>query len=70
VEKPTGDFRKLHNEEPHNVYSSPYVRELKSRKTRWNKHVACMGEMRNAYKISFGISERMRQLERLDLDDT
>jgi hypothetical protein len=32
----TGDWRKLHNEELHNLYSSPnIIRMIKSRRTRW-----------------------------------
>jgi hypothetical protein len=39
-----GDWRKLHNEELHIVYSSPYIiRMIKSRWMRWAWHVACMG---------------------------
>jgi hypothetical protein len=41
----TGDWRKLHNEELHNLYSSPYViRMIKSRRMRWLGHVAQMEE--------------------------
>jgi hypothetical protein len=48
----TGDWRKLHNEELHNLYSSPNViRIIKSRKMRWAGHVVRMGELRNAYRI-------------------
>jgi hypothetical protein len=40
----TGDWRKLHNEELHNLYSSPnLIRMIKSRKMRWTGHVAQMG---------------------------
>jgi hypothetical protein len=40
----TGGWRKLHNEELHNVYSSPSViRMIKSRRMRWAGHVARMG---------------------------
>jgi hypothetical protein len=45
----TGDCRKLHNEELHNLYSSPnIIRMIKSRRKRWAGHVARMGETRNA----------------------
>jgi hypothetical protein len=45
----TGDWRKLHNEELHNLYSSPSViRMIKSRRMRWTRHVARMGAKRNA----------------------
>jgi hypothetical protein len=48
----TGGWRKLHNEELHNLYSSPNsIRMIKSRRMRWLGHVACMEEMRNAYRI-------------------
>jgi hypothetical protein len=41
----TGDWRKLHNEELHNLYSSPnIIRMIKSRRLRWAGHVARMGE--------------------------
>jgi hypothetical protein len=44
--------RKLHNEELHNLYSSPsIIRLIKSRRMRWAGHVARMGEKRNAYRL-------------------
>jgi hypothetical protein len=59
------DWRRLHNEELHNVYTSPdIVMMVKSRKMRWMGHGARMGEMRNAYKILTGESEGKRPLER------
>jgi hypothetical protein len=40
----TGEWRKLHNEELHDLYSSPnIVRVIKSRRTRWAGHVARIG---------------------------
>jgi hypothetical protein len=57
-----GDWRKLHNEELHNLYSSPsIIRMIKSRKMRWAWHVARMG-MRNIHKIFVGKSEGKRPL--------
>jgi hypothetical protein len=48
----TGGRRKLNHEELHSLYYSPNViRIIKSRRMRLAGHVACMGEMRNAYKI-------------------
>jgi hypothetical protein len=42
----TGDWRKLHNEELHNLYSSPdIIRMIKSRRMRWAGHVARMGRI-------------------------
>jgi hypothetical protein len=46
----TGEWRKLHNEELHDLYSSPsIIRIIKMRRMRWAGHVARMGEKRNAY---------------------
>jgi hypothetical protein len=43
----TLEWRKLHSEELHNLYSSPdIVRQIKSRRMRWTGQVACMGEER------------------------
>jgi hypothetical protein len=48
-DKVTGDWRKLHNEELHNLYSLPnIIRMMKSRRMRWAGHIARMGEKRNA----------------------
>jgi hypothetical protein len=61
----TGGWRKLHNEELHNLYSSPSViRMIKSRRMRWVGHVARMREKMNAYTILVGMSEGKRPLGR------
>jgi hypothetical protein len=61
----TGGWRKLHNEELHNLYSSPsIIRMIKSRRMRWEGHVARMGENRNAYRILVGKPEEKRPLGR------
>jgi hypothetical protein len=61
----TGGWRKLHNEELHNLYSSPVIiRTIKSKRTRWAGHVARMGEKRNAYRILVGKPEEKRPLGR------
>jgi hypothetical protein len=42
-----GSWRKLHNDELHNLYSSPnIVRVIKSRRMKWAGHVALMGKGR------------------------
>jgi hypothetical protein len=60
----TGEWRKLHNEELHDLYSSPSVIIIiKSRMMRWAGHVARMGEKRNAYRF-VGKPEGKRPLGR------
>jgi TPP-dependent pyruvate/acetoin dehydrogenase alpha subunit len=57
----TGDWRKLHNEELHNMYSSPnIIRMIKSRRMRW----VGQGEKRNPYRILVGKPEGKRPLRR------
>jgi hypothetical protein len=61
----TGEWRKLHNEELHNLYSFPdIIRQVKSRQMRWPEHVACMGEERKVYKVLVGKPEGRRPLGR------
>jgi hypothetical protein len=61
----TGGWRKLHNEELHNLYFSPsIIIMIKSRRMRWAGHVARMGEKRNAYRILVGNPEGKRPLRR------
>jgi hypothetical protein len=38
-----GGWRKLHNEELHNLYGSPRVNRIKSRRMRWSGNVAHVG---------------------------
>jgi hypothetical protein len=59
----TGGWKKLHNEEFHNLYSSPnIIRMIKSRRVRWAGRVARMGPKRNAYRILVGKPEEKRPL--------
>jgi hypothetical protein len=59
----TGGWRKLHNEELHNLYSSPsIIRIIESRRMRWADHVARMGEKRNVYRLLVGKPEGKRPL--------
>jgi hypothetical protein len=51
----TGEWRKLHNVEIHDLYSSPnIVLVIKSRRMRWAWHVARMGEERGVYRVLVG----------------
>jgi hypothetical protein len=61
----TREWRKLHNEELRDLYSSPrIIRIIKSRRMRWAGHVARMGEKRNAYRLLVGKPEEKRPLGR------
>jgi hypothetical protein len=56
----TGEWRKLHDKELHDLYSSPsmsIIRIMKARRMRWAGHVARMGEKRNAYRLLAGKPE-------------
>jgi hypothetical protein len=54
----TGEWRKLHNEELCDLYSSPsIIRIIKLRRLRWEGHVARMGEKRKAYRLLVGKPE-------------
>jgi hypothetical protein len=64
-----GGWRRLHNEELHNLYSSPNIRMIKARRMRWAGHVTRIGEMRNAYKILIVKPEGKRPLEDLGVDE-
>jgi hypothetical protein len=58
-----GAWIKLHNEELHNLYSSPnIIRMIKSRRIRCAGQVARMGEKRDAYKILVENPEGKRPL--------
>jgi hypothetical protein len=62
----TGGWRKLHNEELHNLYSSSsIIRMIKSMRLRWEGHVARMRERRYACRILVGKPEGRRPLGRL-----
>jgi hypothetical protein len=61
----TGEWRKLHNEELRDLYSSPsIIRIMKARRMRWAVHVARMREKRNAYRLLVGKPEGRRPLGR------
>jgi hypothetical protein len=59
MDEVTGEWRKLHNEDVHNLYSLPsIIRIIKSRRMRWAGHVARMGEKRNGCRLFVGKARR------------
>jgi len=64
----TGEWRKLHNEELNDLYSSPNIfRVIKSGRMRWAGHVARMGERRDVYRVLMGKPEGKRPFGRPNL---
>jgi len=61
----TGEWRRLHNKELNDLYSSPNIlRVIKSRRMRWAGHVARMGEERGVYRVLLGKLEGKRPVGR------
>jgi hypothetical protein len=59
-----GEWRWLHSGELRNLYLSPAIRQIKSRRMRWVGHVAHMREERKGYKVLVGNPEGKRPLRR------
>ena len=61
----TGEWRRLHSEELNDLYSSPNnVRVIKSRRMRWARYVARIGEERGVYRVLVGKPEGKRPVGR------
>jgi hypothetical protein len=69
-ERDESEWRKLSSEKFRHFCFSPYITTMiKSRMMRWAGQVTRVGEKTKAYKISVGISEGTRPLEKLRLDE-
>jgi hypothetical protein len=60
----TGEWTKLHNDELHDLYSSPSIIRIIKARMSWVGHVTRMGEKRNAYRLLVGKPEGRRPLRR------
>ena len=65
----TAEWKRIHNEELYNLYSSPNsIRVIKSKTIRWARHVARMGETKRAYKVWWRDLREADHLEELGVD--
>jgi hypothetical protein len=62
-EEVTGEWRRLHNEELIDLYSSPNIVRVIKLRMRWEGHVACMGESRGVYRVWW---ENLRDRDHLE----
>jgi hypothetical protein len=60
----TGEWRRLHNEELHALYSTDIIRVIKSRRLRLAGQVACVGDRRGANRVLVGKADGRRPLGR------
>jgi hypothetical protein len=68
-EETAGDWRRLNNEELHNLYASPnIIGVIRLRRIKWAGNIARVGDTRNAHKILVGKSEKRNHSEDLGID--
>jgi hypothetical protein len=68
-DKIAGEWKELHNKEFHILYSSSnIIKQIKSRRVKWVRHVARMGEDRNVYKVFMRKPEGNNHLEDQGVD--
>jgi hypothetical protein len=65
MDEVTGEWRKFHNGELHNLYSPPdIIMQIKSRRMRWAGHVACIRQGRKVYRVLVGKPKGKKPLGR------
>jgi hypothetical protein len=65
INEVTREWRKLHSEELHNLYSSKnIIRQIKSRRMMWVGHVACMGEERSVQGFGVNVQKKVHLEDR------
>jgi len=60
----TGEWRKLHNVDLNDLYSSPNIVRVITSRMRWEGHIERMGEKRGVYRVLVGKPEGKRPLGR------
>ena len=64
----TGEWRRLHNAELNALYSSSYIRMIKSRRMRWAEHVTRNEERKGVHRVWLGNLRKRDHLENPGVD--